>query len=134
MWIKPPGKSIKRKEQVLTLSYNFKIAPDEKEPSVAFMLIFFHEEKLYQLWWGISDDFRNHILITQNQIPPFSISVLLALSPISSFETTACVLSGPVTTADANHGPHFHNHSDVEHKVGQARGGKVITGEWVSVC
>lgn len=79
------------------------------------MLIFFHEEKLYQLWWGRSDDFRNHILITQNQIPPFSISVLLVLSPISSFETTACVLSGPVTTADANHGPHFHNYSDVEH-------------------
>ena len=80
------------------------------------------------------DDFRNHILITQKQIPPFSISVLLVLSPISSFETTACVLSGPVTTADANHGPHFHNHSDVEHEVGQARGGKVTTGEWVSVC
>lgn len=47
-----PGKSIKRKEQGLTLSYNFKIAPDEKEPSVAFMLIFFHEEKLYQLLVG----------------------------------------------------------------------------------
>ena len=95
-------------------------------------LFFFHEEKFYQLWWGRSDDFRNHILITQNQIPPFSISVLLVLSPISSFETTACVLSGPVTTADANHGPHFHNHSDVE--VGQARGGNVTTGEWVSGC
>lgn len=78
------------------------------------MLIFFHEEKLpHQLSWGRSDDFRNHILITQNQIPPFSISVLLVLSPISSFQTTACVLSGPVTTTDANQVPHFHNHNDV---------------------
>lgn len=62
-----------------------------------------------------------------------SVSVLLVLSPISSFETTACVLSGPVTTADANHGPHFHNHSDVEHEVGQARVGKSYN--WgVTVC
>ena len=64
----------------------------------------------------------------------FHLSVLWVLSPISSFETTACVLSGPVTTTDANHVPHFHNHSDVEHEVGQARQGKVITGEWVNVC
>lgn len=57
---------------------------------------------------GRENDFRNHILITQNWIPPVSISVLLAQSPISSLETTICALSGPVTTTDDNQASHFH--------------------------
>lgn len=66
---------------------------------------------------GVADQMiletTSSLLRTRIHLSVFQYFSIISLSPISSSETTACVLSGLVTTTDANQAPHFHNLSDV---------------------